>query len=161
MANTRLLTIEQAREIRTSILSDRQLAEKYQVSQTLISNIATGKHYKESDPNFPERRKPMAHRKRRLTMKEAREIRASRLSVKDLANIYCVSETTIWNIGTGKTYKEDGMQLKQMNPGRKRKIYNKDKAKIKELYFNTDMTQTAISKIYGVNPKTISKVISE
>jgi len=155
------LTIEQAREIRTSILSDRQLATKYKVSQTLINNIANGRRYKETDPGFPKRRKKVDSRQRKLTMKQAREIRASKLPVSELAKIYHTSETTIWNIGTGKTYKEDGMQLKQMNPGRKRKIYNKDKIKIKELYFNTDMTQTAISKIYGVNPKTISKVISE
>jgi transposase len=99
---------------------------------------------------------------RKLTIEQVREIRDSDLSPKELERKYGMSQSAMWFILTGKTYKEDGMKIRKMpNRGRKQKIFAKDKEVIRKRYFSEDgLRYRHLMEEYGVNNSTIGRVIN-
>ncbi len=113
----RLLTMEQAKEIRelydnreNTNISQRDLAEMYSVSGSTIKNILHNKTYRDdtlevtiTDPKD----------KRLLTLEEVREIRklyanrkVEKITQKELAKKYSVSQKVIYCVVNNQTYRE-------------------------------------------------------
>ena len=105
-ARTGKLTSENVLAIRASDKTQRELAREYNVTQTAISNVITGKTYAaDGRPKSSSGgRGGVRPSTRKLSPEAVREIRSSTDSVKVLVERYAVGKDLIYGIRNGSLY---------------------------------------------------------
>lgn len=143
------LTEEEVIEIRNSDLTQKELAEKYNVTIPTIKNVLTGKTWK----HLPGARKSIKPhlRNAKLTENDVLAIRKSSLKQLPLAKIYGVTVVTISNIVQGTTWSHVGGVKKN----KIRKLTKKDVVVIRA----SKLSQGKLSKKYHVSLSTIWKAL--
>ena len=156
------LTEEQVKEIyvlaHEEVLSQLEIAEKYNVSQTIVANIKNGKWWSRlTNHNYTKRQ----HRKNKLTPEQAIEIHYlawnSDLSNIEIGRKYGIGWFTVRNIKIGKLWQEvTGQQPLELKPLAKLSL--EEVKEIKILLINRTMKQKDIAKKYNVTKTVISDI---
>lgn len=97
------LTMEDAKEIRTSKLSVEELAEKFDISKNHVWDILANKY--NVDPDYIPIKRPLINKHRKLTDEQVREIRKLTY-YKDACEKYGISEGIFYEIKKNKIYKD-------------------------------------------------------
>ena len=129
------LTEEQLQLVYKDLLDNKltmqQIADKYDMHLSSISNINNGHHYFHSSINYPIRKtKPGVAGVNSGNSKFSKEdidniiqlLIGNELSIKEIASLYNVYDTTIRNINNGKTYKNNELSypLREFQTGKRK-----------------------------------------
>lgn len=95
-------------DLKENKLTDRAIAQKYNLTDKIIADINHGYTHKQSNETYPIR---IRHGSQKLTLEQVNEIKylleTTLTSYQELANIYEVSKSTIASINKGQTFKEE------------------------------------------------------
>ena len=151
-----ILTDDEAASIRellqNSKISQKDIAEEYQVSSTLISNINQGQKYIDENLKYPLRKNY------KTGLEEYSELitllRTTTKSFKKIAEELSIAESSVKKINYGKMQFDPNMDY----PIRKETCFTKDIDNIINDIMNTNLTLVEISKKYGKGIATIHRI---
>ncbi len=139
--DSKIFTDQQIKEIRASKLSNKKAAEIFNTTKGTISEIRNNKRY--YDPNYT----PIVRWKPKLTMEQAKEIRASKLSNLDLSQKYKVSKGQIYDILANKYHFDpDYFPVKKPKINKNRKLTDEQVREIRKLTYYKDACEK-----YGIS----------
>lgn len=154
-------------------LSLQDLANKYGVHLSTISNINNGKRYYHSSVIYPIRDSKKCKKiisglrsgNSYLTVEQLHNIyqdliEEEDLSMKQIATKYDVSPTIIQNINIGKTYHNEDFiyPLRKPKTGAKKLTIQQVEEIIRTIKTKSNVSLAQIARDYGIKPKTVSSI---
>lgn len=102
------VTVQQiVKELQDNILSDREIAKKYNTTNKIVADINHGYSHKQKNITYPIR---IRRGRQRLTEQQMLEIkdllRNTSLSYQEIANMYDVTKSNIAQINYGRSFKQ-------------------------------------------------------
>lgn len=102
------VTVQQiVKELQDNILSDREIAKKYNTTNKIVADINHGYSHKQKNITYPIR---IRRGRQRLTEQQMLEIkdllRNTSLSYQEIANMYNVTKSNIAQINYGRSFKQ-------------------------------------------------------
>ena len=150
------LTKEESEEVKNlllnSKLTQRQIAEKYNISEAVISNINQGQRYIDSNLQYPLRKN---YKKGLQDYGELIQLlKTTDMTFKAIAIKLGMSESSVKKINYGKMWFDPQVDY----PIRKHTSYDYKTNKIIELLTTTNLTNTEIAQQVGCSPDTVSRI---
>lgn len=97
------------KELQSSLISDKEIAKKYNTTDKIVADINHGRTHKQENITYPIRIK---NGRQRLTEQQMLKIkgllRNTNLSYQEIANIYNVTKSNIAQINHGRSFKRSG-----------------------------------------------------
>lgn len=167
------LTEEQFQQVYKDLIDNKltmqQIANKYELHLSSISNINNGHHYFHSSINYPIRKmKPGVAGINSGNSKFSKEdldniiqlLIENKLSIQEIASLYNVYDSTIRNINNGKTYKNEKLSypLREFQTGKRKLTQQQVEKIIKEIKNNPKESLASIGRRLIVSSKTISSI---
>lgn len=167
------LTEEQLQSVYRDLLDNKltmqQIADKYEMHLSSISNINNGHHYFHSSINYPIRKtKPGVAGINSGNSKFSKEdidniiqlLIENKLSIQEIASLYNVYDTTIRNINNGKTYKNNKLSypLREFQTGKRKLTQQQVDEIIKEIKNNPRESLASIGRRLNISSKTMSSI---
>lgn len=143
-------SIELIEMLKNSELSQERIAEYFNISKTLVSNINTGLRYRQDNINYPIRQN---YKIQNTYLNDIiKDLQETTLTFKEIANKYNVSEASIKKINTGNLNKTDIDY-----PIRKISAYDQKSNVIKQLLSN-GATLKEIKEQVQTSDRTIKRI---
>ena len=99
--------------LQTTQCTIQQISQQYNVTETVIQRINSGKSYHQNDIIYPIRKRITSHKNHTLNQSELmlliNDLQNSNLTFNNIANKYGVSTSTIYNINAGRTRKQKNL----------------------------------------------------
>lgn len=171
--NQAKLTEEQFQQVYKDLIDSeltlQQIADKYKMHLSSISNINNGHHYFHSSISYPIRKtKPGVAGVNSGNSKFSQEdvdnivqlLIENKLSIQEIASLYNVYDSTIRNINNGKTYKNKNLSypLREFTTGKRKLTQMQVEEIIKEIKNNPKESLTSIGRRLNIASKTISSI---
>lgn len=143
--------------IKEGKMNQKDIAEKFNISNTTVNKISTGEIWKNVGED-------VSHREnRRLTEHDVMEIKflikEGKLTLTEIAKRFNAVQASISLIKSGKTWKNVGEDVSNFKtPKRISKLTEKLVKEIKLLLKENNLTQGKIAEIYNVSKKTINEI---
>jgi len=167
------LTEEQLQQVYKDLMDNKltlqQIADKYEMHLSSISNINNGHRYFHSSINYPIRKsKPGVAGTNSGNSKFSKKdvdnivqlLIENKMSIQEIASLYNVNESTIRNINNGKTYKNDNLfyPLREFQTGKRKLTQQQVEEIIKEIKNNPKESLASIGRRLSLSSKTISSI---
>lgn len=149
------LTEEEAQEVRTLLLStkmkQKDIADEYYISSTLVSNINQGQKYRDDKLSYPLRKnyKTLADYGELITL-----LRTTNKTFKEIAKELSMAESSVKKINYGKMHFDPYMDY----PIRKINSFDSPVEQIIQLLRNSQLTINEISEQTGKSVATIRRI---
>ncbi|WWT40459.1 hypothetical protein [Staphylococcus phage PT94] len=148
----RKLTTTDIQEIYVSAQTQKELANKYNVSIPLISNIMNGKLYRRYTSALKRPQRKKYNRELQFTQEQIIEIYTSSEAINNIAKEYNVVRETISRIKNDVNYTEITKELS--NPKTNKRI---DRLDVIDIYLD-DRSVKEIAEEYGVSLSTVYNI---
>lgn len=149
------LTEEEAQEVRALLLStkmkQKDIADEYYISSTLVSNINQGQKYRDDKLSYPLRKnyKTLADYGELITL-----LRTTNKTFKEIAKELSMAESSVKKINYGKMHFDPYMDY----PIRKINSFDSPVEQIIQLLRNSQLTINEISEQTGKSVATIRRI---
>ena len=167
------LTEEQLQQVYKDLMDNKltlqQIADKYEMHLSSISNINNGHRYFHSSINYPIRKsKPGVAGTNSGNSKFSKKdvdnivqlLIENKMSIQEIASLYSVNESTIRNINNGKTYKNNNLfyPLREFQTGKRKLTQQQVEEIIKQIKNNPQESLASIGRRLSLSSKTISSI---